>query len=186
MAFNINEQTKELNIVIRVNKRISKNDLISWLKNNCELYSLIVHDKDTDSTGVLVPIHYHIVCRLLKRTRITTSLNNIVSTLKLTNSHGIEIDKVISYVGSLQYLIHKNDIDKFQYNVTDIITNMDINELKTLIDSDIKDNVINFDSVYRLCIQSSTLLDVIRSVGFTKYHIYRNTILDIWKTLKNT
>ena len=108
---NLMLKTKYINLVVRKKDlNISERDsaIINWCKDNCENYAYIYHDKDTNTEGIDVPIHLHLVCVLKDSVRLSTTLNSFCESVSLTTL-GVEIDKAHSIEGSLQYLIHKND-----------------------------------------------------------------------------
>lgn len=76
-------------------------------------YALILHDRDTDNTGVVKKEHYHIVLKF----------NNAKWNTALAEELGIEvnyIEECRNIKRSLLYLIHYYDNDKFQYNLNDV------------------------------------------------------------------
>jgi hypothetical protein len=83
-------------------------------------YAYILHDKDVkdDGTGELKPAHYHFYIefpspRSLRA--VSKELNIIESMLR----------QVYDKRGILNYLTHKKQPEKFQYNDSEIMTNMD-------------------------------------------------------------
>lgn len=176
----LDTQTYKHFVVIRKNIEIPLNILLDFLDENYDQYALIVHDKDYDKkTGIVVPIHYHYVGNLKKkRVRLQTTLNDLCKYLKFKDSHGIEIDKYKNIENSLQYLIHKNNPEKFQYEFDKIkYKGWTKDELTTLITSDCVG--MNFDRVLSICQNYDSIIDVIREIGFTHYARYRSTIRDI-------
>lgn len=177
-------QTGKLFIVIRKNKAIPEDKIKSYCLEFGIEYAFICHKKDIDPlTGVEIPIHYHIVMNAKdKRKRLSTHLEDIRSYFGFKNNDGIEVDKYRSYESALQYLIHKNDAQKTQHDIEEIITNIDKDQLKTLITVDTA--VITFENIYTICLHSSNLIDLIRSLGISNYQRYRSTIIDIWNEVK--
>ena len=83
-------------------------------------YYAIKHDRDLDSNGELKHLHYHLVIKLQKGVRLST-MRNVVD--ELWHCPNNNVDSVRSFNASIQYLIHKNDEDKFQYDESDVMTN---------------------------------------------------------------
>lgn len=180
----LSTQTARLFIVIRKNKVIDINKIKSYCELYGEEYAFITHKNDIDPlTGLCIPIHYHIVMNAKdKRKRLSTHLEDIRSFFGFKNNDGIEIDKYRSFENALQYLIHKNDKDKTQHSIDEIITNIDKDELTTFITCDTL--VISFDYIYSLCKNANNILDVIKALGLSNYQRYRSTIWDIWNAIK--
>lgn len=178
----LDTQTYKHFVVIRKNKELPLNVLKQYLKDNYDQYCLIVHDKDKDKkTGLTAPIHYHFVgnCKT-KRIRLQKVLNDISKVFKFDNNHGIEVDKYKTLENSLQYLIHKNNPDKYQYEFKDLIFGgWTEDELKTFLTSDCVG--LNFDRIFAICNNFDSRIDVIREIGFSNYARYRSTILDIFE-----
>ena len=113
---NLSTKTKYVNIVIRVKNYVPNTDKIKvWCESNCETYLFILHDKDFNVDGTLIPIHCHLVLVMLKSQRLSTTLNSISNYLGVSST-GIEISKTSSFEGSVQYLVHKNDKLKHPIN----------------------------------------------------------------------
>lgn len=140
-------------------------------------YSYILHDKDIDDCGIVKTLHYHLVCKTEKRCRIATIINKLSLALNLS-PFNIQAKKCVSYVGAIQYLVHKNDKNKFQYDVDAIHSSIPREELELLIASD-NDN-ITIDRLISVINECRTLTDVIKSVGLSNYIGYRNVIKDLW------
>lgn len=175
---NLSTKTKYVNIVIRVKGYTPNVDKIKiWCESNCETYLFIIHDKDVDINGALVPPHCHLVLVMLKSQRLSTTLNSISSYLGVTST-GIEIDKTSSFEGSIQYLVHKNDISKFRYDIDKIYANIKVEEIRDIIDSKIQ--VINFDYFHEICLKSDSLLDVIKTIGINTYNQYYKVVNTIF------
>lgn len=154
----------------------------SWASAECESFAYILHDLDTkeneDGEIVAKTPHFHFVCVLNGATRISTFINRVADACGVL-SVAVTADKTTSVESALQYLIHKNDSDKHQYPLSSIIRKWDDGDFKVLMES--TPNQASFDYFNNVCKNASDIVDVIRSVGLSKYHAYRNTILDIYK-----
>lgn len=174
-------QTNKYTVVLSdKNKTISKEVLKEYFNTNALQYAFIKHDKDTTDNGEVKTLHYHVVVlnSIKKRQRLSTILTNIADTLGISTL-SISIEPLKNDIGALQYLIHKNDSDKYQYHKNDIVTNIDLNELETYLQAE-NDN-ITIDRLVQLCKSCNNIIEVMQAVGLGRYHIYRNVILDIWK-----
>lgn len=179
-------QTTKLFIVIRKNKVISKDLIKSYCDEFLDSYAFIEHTKDVDPIDAMViPVHYHIVGNAKKvKTPLSTHLNDIVKFFRFDDSNGIQVDKYDNYISALQYLVHKNNPEKTQHNVDEIITNIPKEQFDLYMTSE-QSEIISFDMCYSLCMSSNNIVEVIRAIGFKTYAKYRSTILDIYYTCKN-
>lgn len=86
---------------------------LDYIKHNFENYIYILHDKDFDENGVIKKEHYHVILRFNNQRNITT----IAKKLGIGENNFYEIK---SLTGQLRYLIHYDDDDKYQYDVSDV------------------------------------------------------------------
>ena len=76
-------------------------------------YALILHDKDSDENGELKKAHWHVVLRFGQAVWNTAVCKDL----------GIEenyLEKPRSFDNALLYLVHFNDSDKYQYDVSEV------------------------------------------------------------------
>ena len=90
--------------------------LLSIIRSKFIDWAYILHDKDTDDNGELKKPHIHWVGRATPRTL------SVVSNFLGLPVNDIEVVK--SFDNMVMYLIHLNDIDKFQYSPDDVETNL--------------------------------------------------------------
>lgn len=176
-------RTAKLNIIISLAKHnVSLETLKTWCENNMQTFAFILHDKDVLEDGKPKVKHIHLV-GLYKtaRTRLGTILTDLANYLKI-DTLAVSIDKMSDLVGSLHYLIHKDNKDKHQYDVKEIITNISEGEMATYMVSDSK--FMSIEYLIGVVNTSNGLIEVMRSIGLSNYHMYRNVILDIWRELK--
>jgi len=77
-------------------------------------YALIKHDRDKGEDGVLLKAHWHVVL----------ALKNAVWNTALAKELGISpqyIQQIRSEEAALEYLIHANEPDKYQYTISDVL-----------------------------------------------------------------
>jgi len=99
-----------------------KNDLadFTFRVEQFPQWAWILHDKDIDSeTNKLIEPHIHAYIECPN----PRSFKSIAYDLNVPENM---VCKVIDKNGILQYLIHKNQPDKFQYDYTEIMTNFDL------------------------------------------------------------
>lgn len=90
--------------------------LLSTIRSKFIDWAYILHDKDTDVNGVLKKPHIHWVGRATPR-----SLSVVSNFLGLPEN---DIEVVKNFDNMVMYLIHLNDIDKFQYSPDDVESNI--------------------------------------------------------------
>ena len=176
-------QSRKVCIVIRKNKSLSKISLENYCKTYFERYAFIEHKGDLDLDGCVIPVHYHIVGDFKpSKTPFSTRLNDIVTFFHLDNANGIEIDQYNTFEASLQYLTHKNQLEKTQHEVSEITHNLSEADFKIFYNAD-SGNVITFDLVYSIVMNANNIIDIIREIGLSNYRTWRNVIWDIWRTI---
>lgn len=90
--------------------------LLSTIRSKFTDWAYILHDKDIDENGVLKKPHFHWVGRATPR-----CLSVVSNFLGLPEN---DIEVVKNFDNMVMYLIHLNDIDKFQYSPDDVETNL--------------------------------------------------------------
>lgn len=183
-------QTGKINAVISlkdINIETIENDILKslkvWCENNCQLFAFILHDKDILENGEKKINHIHLVALMkTNRKRLSTILGDLASFVGL-NTFAISIDKMSDIVGSLQYLIHKNNADKYKYELTQVITNISTGEMATYMASDSKSMSIEY--LIGVVETNRSKIDIMRIVGLTYYHLYRHVINDIYNEIYN-
>lgn len=90
--------------------------LLSTIRSKFIDWAYILHDKDVDENGELKKPHIHWVGRATPR------FLSVVSNFLGLPVNSIEVVK--NFDNMVMYLIHLNDIDKFQYSPDDVETNL--------------------------------------------------------------
>lgn len=176
-------QTPRINVVISLKDINDIDSIIYRLKDycnsNCNLYAFILHDKDILENGEKKTNHIHLVAILKSnRKRLSTTLSHL-STALMLNPLAISIERLSDLVGSLHYLIHKDNKDKYQYHESDIVTNITSGELTTYMASDSKSMSIEY--LIDVVSHNRSKIEIMRIIGLTYYHLYRATINDIYR-----
>lgn len=96
--------------------------------NNEPKIAFIKHDKDVDENGEIKTTHYHAVLMYTNA--------RLFSTIKNTYQ-GAHIEQTANLAASIQYLTHKNNPEKHQYDYKNIQTN-DGTELEKLYNATIE------------------------------------------------
>ena len=90
--------------------------LLSTIRSKFIDWAYILHDKDVNENGELKKPHIHWVGRATPR-----CLSVVAHFLGLPEN---DIEVVKNFDNMVMYLIHLNDIDKFQYSPDDVETNL--------------------------------------------------------------
>lgn len=90
--------------------------LLSTIRSKFIDWAYILHDKDVNENGELKKPHIHWVGRATPR-----CLSVVSNFLGLPEN---DIEAVKNFDNMVMYLIHLNDIDKFQYSPDDVETNL--------------------------------------------------------------
>ena len=88
-------------------------------------YAIILHDKDVTEDGEIKKPHYHVVLRFTNQKWNTA----IAKDLGITYNY---IRKVDRFNQALEYLVHLNDVDKFQYDISEVKGTLS-NKVKELV-----------------------------------------------------
>ena len=96
---------------------------------------IINHDKDINENGELCEAHTHIIIDYETPRKLTT-----VANLLQVETNFIELVK--NKKKMLRYLTHKDDVDKYQYQDNEVLTNNDTNYALTIIGNTLSDRDI--------------------------------------------
>lgn len=94
-------------------------------------YAWSLHDKDLDSNGQIKKAHFHLVLKF----KVQIPIDELFSVIKDFLPNHIEEDINKANGGAWAYLIHANDLKKFQYNFNDIYSNIDRETLYDYVES---------------------------------------------------
>lgn len=147
------------------------------------IYYSIVHDKDIDNQGALIRRHFHIVLVSSKVLRVK-QLINILSESFGTNTENIQVQEVISLCGSIQYLIHSNNKEKYQYSSNEIITNDSDNLEGYLLETASIDKVTTNGLLDMILVQEYNRIDLMKSIGIGAYTHYHKVIDELYEFRK--
>lgn len=172
----LEQQSTSFDIVISNNDLKINNDILNLFlsKYGC-LYAFINHISDNDFN------HYHVVLIFEKRKRFKQILNGLADGLNV-DVNSISICDVMDLTKCIQYLIHKNNPDKFQYNRNSIISNLPIDYLNELLDSDFIPTLIK-DLHLIEYVKTMNNLQLMVLLGVEYYTRHRLTIKDIRDSL---
>lgn len=179
---NLNSQRREFAIVISDITRCDYtfNDFVRWLNNSGFRYYYIVHDKDVNDNGEPTLVHIHLVLTGLKRWRVKQLLNDLADSL-WTNVENIQIDEVKNLTASVQYLIHKNDTSKYQYDASSIKTNDLVNLTPMLLETIQTCSVTTQRLSDMILKEDLSRLELIHAIGIGSYQHFRSVINDLYE-----
>lgn len=147
----------------------------------CFLYAFILHDKDTDENGELKTPHIHLFIISDKRHQLKYYIYLIADLLQVNESL-ISCRVSNSDAGDIQYLVHKNDLNKYQYNVSDVKTNISKDMFDSLMERKVVDD-ITAKELIKLCSEHS-VIELIEILGPIRYQLYSKAIKDIYKEIR--
>lgn len=123
-------QYKEFNIILY---NFPTSDLFLLL--GVKEYAFIEHDLDINENGEIKKIHYHLYVKLHKK-KTFGGVYEIINKWKENSTQPHLIENTLNVAKTIRYLIHKDDIDKYQYNINDILSNFDIQKYFSIEISD--------------------------------------------------
>lgn len=161
--------------------------LKAYCDTHCVNYAFIMHDKDINDDGTVKFLHIHMALTMVKVNKDYKKLNTILNELAKEceiDGQSIQIDEMTSENGSIQYLIHKRDPQKAQYEEADVCTNYTAEELHTIMEADIDTICVSYLlQVVDEC--RCNRIEIMQKIGLRYYKEYRNVILDIINTRLN-
>lgn len=173
----------KFNIVIGANYVNNYLENIDKLSNLGVQYITILHDKDIDTNGVLKNPHFHLIVKLDERTRAKTFLNKLSSILHC-DTVNIQIDECFDYIASIQYLLHLNNKDKYQYELKSITSNVDIELLQSYLTSNV--NVeLTADLLIKFVESGYSKIEILKKIGLQKFNLYYKVIDYLLEHLKH-
>lgn len=187
---NLSSQTNNYSMVINLPKDNSIklmeliNKLDTFCMNNTKEYFFIVHDKDINENGELKTVHIHLLFSS-KKCRLLTMIKRVA-----VNIFGKDDFKTITLIScdiwrehdlGIQYLIHKNDKEKYQYDIKEVFTN-DKEYLKSVVDYQVETK-LNIGKLINLCYQYDSILDVFMEIGLANSKNYLNLINAIYNRI---
>lgn len=89
---------------------------LSVLLTSCRHYVYILHDKDVNEDGSARSPHFHILCTFSQN----KSFNAVASLVE--SSQNTFVQQLQDVGGAFAYLTHQNNLEKFQYNSDDLVS----------------------------------------------------------------
>lgn len=147
------------------------------------VYYAILHDKDVDNNGVNIRSHLHVVLVSSKTLRVK-QLIGILCDSFVTNPENIQVQEVISLAGSIQYLLHMNNKEKYQYSKDCILTNDNDNLDGYLLENASVEKLTTKGLLDMIMVQEYNRLDLIQVIGIGAYTHYHKVIDELYEIRK--
>jgi len=137
----------------------------------------IIHDKDKLENNEIKLIHAHVFIKTNTKSTCKQQLTQLAELLKCDQNQ-IQIQGTYNQYLQVQYLVHKNDLDKYQYPFTDIRTN-DAKLLEDLFDRIYQTPEEIKAQEQRDILECKTIVDLISKQGLDFANKYRSTFNQI-------
>lgn len=161
-------------------KHIHFKDLKRYLDSEdyVNYYAFILHNKDFDEDGCQKRIHFHLVLETIRPYAKSSILTDMAKALLIAREC-ISIRAYDSCKLAVQYLVHKNDEDKAQYDIWEVCSS---DETRTIdyIDNDIESDDLDIKDLIEICYDSDGIVDVYRKIGLSNAKKYRWIICDVF------
>lgn len=180
---NLELKRNKFNIVIGHNYVKNYSENLYKLDELGIKYASILHDMDTDKDGTLKNPHYHLILKCKDRIRASTILNRLAEIFNC-DTINIQIDECYNYIASIQYLLHVNNADKFQYDFCEIKSNIDVEILESYFKSKI-DIELTADLLIQYVDSGMTKRQLMRQIGLSKFNTYYKTIEYLYNSVKD-
>lgn len=160
----LKQQTRNVRCIVSYPFTAKLDDVCDRFQKDGYTYAMIVHDKDFKGNGELKKKHVHIVLYALKRHELAFYIRYLAHVFNKGTTDAIEVLPSMSQELDIQYLIHKNDVDKFQYDEKNIRTNIDSVNLRRILDAEVDSTTTVYD-VLHIVQTSANRTEVILRLG---------------------
>ena len=169
---NLNKESKKFACVLQLSKERPElfAELPSLLPSldDLENFAFIKHDQEDK-----LP-HVHLVLTFSKRKRGQRVLNMLWEKLLLAYFDSLSVEVAEDLGACVQYLIHKNDPDKFQYDPALIVTNFSKEVLSSLLESAAS---LDAYALRDICIaKEGDLIEIAQEIGLQAFSRHRYLI----------
>ena len=163
------------------NIEITPTILKGYLDNEdfIDYYAFILHDRDVNDEGEIKTPHYHIVLKCNSRYAKESIITDFAKNLKI-NRVCVKVKAYHDICGAVQYLVHQNDKDKFQYDRSEIVSS-NIADTEVYLIGQIE---IGVNNLIDICISCKTLTEVYSVIGLKNAKLYHWVIKDLWNDIK--
>lgn len=178
----LDSQRSQFNVVLSDLTRCKSSiqEICDKLSSLGFMYFGCVHDKDVKENGEKKLTHCHIVLLSMKRLRVKQVINYFVDIAK-TNFENVQVDEVVSTSSCIQYLIHLNDSNKYQYSREELFSNNPSQADAYLIETP-KSNELTTQALFDFIFKDKlSRIELCYAIGIGKYQHYKSTIEDLYK-----
>lgn len=142
--------------------------------NKLKFFASIIHDRDILESGELKTIHQHIVVELNEKMTVLAVLRDFSNLLDIDKSL-ISVEGSNNEFLSIQYLTHKNQPQKHQYNFDDIATNN-----KELLSERYETTYEDKETkIFNALGKAHNLTELVRLIGPSDANKYRSLFKDL-------
>lgn len=157
------------------------NDLEWYLIRECDNWFRIIHDKDIQEDGTPKTPHIHCIVELKSRVRFSTMLSRTSEYCKIPVKC-ISLQDIRNMPKIIQYLTHKNDKSKYQYEDDQVDTN-NRDRYTYLVKSEDK-VALTTEELFDIIDNSKNVRELVKAVGIDMYVKYGRVIEMLWKDKK--
>lgn len=181
--FKLDTMSKRIRCVVDTNKDAQGNDLCfgydlhhiyDELCKDGYLFAYIIHDRDNDDKGVIKRRHLHLVLECPTRRRVSYYIKHLSLMFGVQRTQ-VQVEVSNNFDWDVQYLIHKNNPDKYQYDVSEITTNMSVSELEERLLTVVHKEV-TAKTIFEIIKSCKTKSMVIFRLGLGNANIYKSII----------
>lgn len=145
---------------------------------NSRRYAFIIHNRDKKEDGNIKTMHIHLAVIMPYRIRKSTLLNELSFALQVPKEC-ISIEECRRFTQLIQYLVHKNQPEKTQYSIAEIVSNYDKGELTLLFNSEEEQRLTPQELIEKV-IKYSKKSQLLIDIGLDNYKRYVHVINSIW------
>lgn len=109
-------RSRKMCLMLYPDEDITHKKALEHIKNNYD-YAYIIHDKDFNEKGELKKSHIHLIVQF-QNAKWNTSFAKDIG---ITSNY---IQSIRNYENCLEYLIHYNDENKYQYDIEEVQGNL--------------------------------------------------------------
>lgn len=152
-------------------------DIVNHIKPR--YYFAIVHDKDKLENGEAKRTHLHLILELAEKGTFKTVLDKLTTACGISEAQ-VQLDAENSPILGEQYLIHKNDPSKYQYESNKILTN-NLEELTKRLEAKYLTEEEREEERKKALYESKTLIEFIDRAGLDYANRFRGVFKEIRK-----
>lgn len=151
--------------------------VLQAMKANQYRFALIRHDMDTDENGELKRPHWHLIAEAPtgQRPRAKTWVLRLSQVLGYPENC-ISVMQLTTWETDFQYLVHKNNPEKYQYSVSEVLTS-DSPDVVQFVMSQTIDVELDIPTLVRIIQEEKgSLIGIGSRIGLSRLQIYIRVI----------